>query len=156
MVMMVEDRPEHRTLELIRKLGIASREDAERYERCETAARLAPREVLEKIDGPEQKAEIEWIKEAHKKGFPSLEEWRNFFTQELEELIEATGGLDRIREWHNLEALCEELLEEEIEEMEDSERRMIETIGNIHERSPERRIEIINKINKKSEPDKNK
>lgn len=152
-MLMNEDKSERRAVELIQELEIDSQKDAEKYEKCETAARLASKEVLEKIDNSEEKAEIKWIKESHKKGFPSLDRWRNGFAQELKDLIKVTGGLDGIKKWHELEAICEELAEQKIEKMGDSKRRAIEAIKNIHERSSERRIEILRKINERSEPE---
>lgn len=156
MVFMDKEKPEKRASRLIQELDIDDKEDAEKYEKCETAARLVPREVLETIDNPEQKAEIEWIKESHKKGFPSLDNWRNAFAQEINNLIEDTGGLEKIKKWHRLEAVCEELSEEEIDDIDEENRGRIRAIKNIHDRASQRRIEIIQKINKISEFSKQK
>jgi len=56
---------------LIRELEMRELQDAEKYEKCETIAGLAPQEVVDLIEDPQVKEGITWLKKAHK-NIPSV------------------------------------------------------------------------------------
>ncbi|MBS3815658.1 MAG: hypothetical protein KGY45_03750 [Hadesarchaea archaeon] len=136
---------------LIKDLEINEPSKAEGFEKCETLARMAPLEVIEMIEDPEVKDGVDWLKEAHKTGFPSLIKWREAFAQIIQSLFGEVGGIKKIKRWHELEAVCDEIPESELEELNDDLRKPIEWVKKIHDRTPERRTELINKINEKTE-----
>lgn len=132
---------------LIEVLEIKNLSKAEKFEKCETLARMAPEEVLELIEDPSVKEGVSWLKEAHKEGFPTLNDWRNAFARTIKLYFEEVGGVDKLKNWHELEAICDEITEEEMEKTDENLRDIIKCIKQIHERTPKRRLELIEKIN---------
>lgn len=141
-----EKGPVEKAEELIRELEIVERSKAEKYEECETIARLAPQEVVDLIDDPQVREGVNWIKEAHK-DFPDIIKWKRAFVQTLISLFKEAGGIDRIKKWHGLEQICDEISEEELENVDENLREAITWVRHIHDSSPERRVEIIKRIN---------
>ena len=91
---------------LIRELGMKELSDAEKYEKCETIARLVPQEVVDLIGDPQVKEGVTWLKKAHG-DIPSLAKWRKAFAQTIQLLFKEAGGTYRIKKWHELEAVCD-------------------------------------------------
>ena len=141
-----EKSPIERAEELIRELEIYEPSKAEKYEECETIARLAPQEVVDLIDDPRVKEDVNWIKKAHE-GTPSLIQWRKAFAHAISSLLEGVGGIDRIKKWHELEAICDKISEEELKNVNKDLREAIAQVQHIHDNSSERREKIIKKIN---------
>ena len=131
---------------LIRELKIREFRDAEKYEKCEAIARLAPREVVDLIDDPQVKEGVAWLKEAHG-NIPSIAKWRKTFAQTIQSLFKEAGGIDRVKRWHELEAICEEISEEELKNVDENLREAIKWVQHVHDNSSERNAEIIRKIN---------
>ncbi len=131
---------------LIRELGMRGLSDAEKYEKCETIARLASQEVVDLIDDPHVKEGVIWLKEAHK-NIPSIAKWRKAFAQTIQMFFKEVGGMDRIKKWHELEAVCDKISEEELNNADKNLREAVTWVRHIHGNSPERRLEIIRRIN---------
>lgn len=140
-----EKDPIEKAEALIRELGIEEPSKAERYEECETIARLAPQEVVDLIDDPQVKEGVNWIKEAHK-DIPDNVKFRKAFAQTIPSLFKEVGGIDRIKRWHELEQICDEISEEELKNVDKNLREAITWVQHIHDSSPERRVEIIKRI----------
>lgn len=138
--------PMEKAATLIRELEIGELQDAEKYEKCETIARLAPREVVDLIDDPQVKEGVAWLKEAHR-NIPSIAEWREVFAQTIQLLFKKAGGMDRVKKWHELEELCEKISDEELKNVDKNLREAIIWVQHIHDNSPERRLEIMRRIN---------
>lgn len=120
--------------------------DAEKYEKCETIARLVPQEVVDLIGDPQVKEGVTWLKKAHG-DIPSLAKWRKAFAQTIQLLFKEAGGTDRIKKWHELEAVCDKISEEELNNADKNLRDAVTWVRHIHDNSPERRLEIIRRIN---------
>ena len=131
---------------LIRELEMRELQDAEKYEKCETIARLAPQEVVDLIDDPQVKEGVTWLKKAHR-DIPSLAKWRKTFAQTIQLLFKEAGGIDRVKKWHELEEVCDKISEEELKNIDKNSRDAITWVQHIHDNSPERRLEIIRRIN---------
>ena len=131
---------------LIRELGMRELSDAEKYEKCETIARLVPQEVVDLIDDPHVKEGVTWLKKAHG-DIPSLAKWRKAFAQTIQMFFKEAGGIDRIKKWHELEAVCDRISEEELNNADKNLREAVTWVHYIHDNSPERRLEIIRRIN---------
>ncbi len=131
---------------LIRELGMRELSDAEKYEKCETIARLVPQEVVDLIGDPQVKEGVTWLKKAHG-DIPSLAKWRKAFAQTIQLLFKEAGGIDRIKKWHELEAVCDKISEEELNNADKNSREAVTWVRHIHDNSPERRLEIIRIIN---------
>ena len=131
---------------LIRELGMRELSDAEKYEKCETIARLASQEVVDLIDDPHVKEGVIWLKEAHK-NIPSIAKWRKAFAQTIQTFFKEVGGMDRIKKWHELEAVCDKISDEELNNADKNSREAVTWVRHIHDNSPERRLEIIRRIN---------
>jgi len=138
--------PTEKAAKFIRELEMRKLQDAEKYERCETIARLAPQEVIDLIDDPEVKEGVTWLKKAHR-DIPSLAKWRKTFAQTIKLLFKEAGGIDRIKKWHELEAVCDKISEEELKNLDKNLREAVTWVQHIHDNSPERRLEIIRRIN---------
>jgi len=138
--------PMEKATTLIRELKIREFRDAEKYEECEAIARLAPREVVDLIDDPQVKEGVDWLKKAHG-NIPSIAEWRKTFAQTIQSLFKEAGGIDRVKRWHELEAICEEISEEELKNVDKNLREAITWVQHVHDNSSERNVEIIRKIN---------
>lgn len=136
--------------DLIRELGIREPSKAERYEKCETAARLAPQEVVDLVEDPEVREGVTWLKEVHKKGFPSLVKWKESFARTIQSLFEELGGVNQVKSWHELEGVCDKISEEELKGVDKNLREAIGWVKHIHDRSPKRRIEVIKKIDEQT------
>lgn len=136
--------------ELIRELKIYEPSRAEKYEECETIARLAPQEVVDLIDDPQVKEDVNWIKKAHGDILP-LVKWRKTFARAISSLLKEVGGIDRIKKWHELEAVCDEISEGELKNVDKDLRDAIARVRHIHDSSPERREKIIRKINSQAD-----
>jgi hypothetical protein len=141
-----EKDPIEKAEALIRELGIEEPSKAEKYEECETVARLAPQEVVDLIDDPRVREDINWIKEAHK-DIPDIIKWKRAFTQTILSFFKETEGIERIKKWHELEQICDEISEEELKSVDKNLREAIGWVHHIHDDSPKRRIEIIKRIN---------
>ncbi len=141
-----EKGPIEKAETLIRELGIEEPSKAGKYEECETIARLAPQEVVDLIDDPQVKEGVNWVKEAHK-DFPDIIKWKRAFTQTILSLFKEVGGIERIKKWHELEQICDEISEEELKNVDKNLREAIAWVRHIHDSSPERRVEIIKRIN---------
>ena len=135
---------------LIRELEMRELSVAEKYEKCETIARLAPQEVVDIIDDPEVKEGVIWLKKAHR-GISSLAKWRKAFAQTIQLLFKEVGGIGRIKKWHELEAVCEKISEEELKNINKNLKEAITWVQHIHDNSPERRLEIMRRINSETE-----
>ena len=131
---------------LIRELGMRELSDAEKYEKCETIARLVPQEVVDLIGDPQVKEGVTWLKKAHG-DIPSLAKWRKAFAQTIQMFFKEVGGMDRIKKWHELEAVCDKISEEELNNADKNLREAVTWVRHIHDNSPERRLEIIRRIN---------
>ena len=131
---------------LIRELGMRELSDAEKYEKCETIARLVPQEVVDLIGDPQVKEGVTWLKKAHG-DIPSLAKWRKAFAQTIQMFFKEAGGIDRIKKWHELEAVCDKISEEELNNADKNLREAVTWVRHIHDNSPERRLEIIRRIN---------
>ena len=131
---------------LIRELEMRELPDAEKYEKCETIARLAPQEVVDLIDDPRVKEGIIWLKKAHE-DIPSIAKWKKDFVQTIQLLFKEVGGMGRIKKWHELEAICDKISEEELKNVDKNLREAVTWVQHIHDNSPERRLEIIRRIN---------
>jgi len=131
---------------LIRELEMRELPDAEKYEKCETIARLAPQEVVDLIDDPQVKEGVTWLKKAHR-NIPSIAKWRKDFAQTIQLLFKEVGGMDRVKKWHELEEVCEKISEEGLKNVDKNLREAITWVQHIHDNSPERRLEIIRRIN---------
>ncbi len=131
---------------LIRELKIGGLPDAEKYEKCETIARLAPQEVVDLIDDPQLKEGVTWLKKAHR-NIPSIAKWRKSFAQTLQLLFQEVGGIDRVKKWHELEEVCEKIPAEELKNIDKDLREAITWVRHIHNNSPERRLGIMRRIN---------
>ncbi|MEA1904616.1 MAG: hypothetical protein U9M97_01895 [Candidatus Hadarchaeota archaeon] len=140
-----EGGPIERAEVLIRELGIEELSKAEKYEECETIARLAPQEVVNLIDDPQVKECVGWIKEAHR-DIPDNVKWRKTFAQTIPALFKEAGGIDRVKIWHELEKICDEISEKELKNVDKTLGEAIKWVQHIHDRSPERRVEIIRRI----------
>jgi len=138
--------PTERAATFIRELEMRKLQDAEKYEECETIARLSPQEVIDLIDDPEVKEAITWLKKAHR-DIPSLAKWRKAFAQTTKLLFKEAGGIDRIKKWHELEAVCDKISEEELKNLDKNLREAVTWVQHIHDHSPERRLKIIRRIN---------
>ncbi|TKJ26721.1 MAG: hypothetical protein CEE41_01820 [Hadesarchaea archaeon B3_Hades] len=138
--------PMEKAATLIRELEMRKLQDAEKYEKCETIARLAPQEVVDLIDDPQVKEEVTWLKKAHI-DIPSIAKWRKAFAQTVQLLFKEVGGIDRVKKWHELEGVCDEISEEELKNIDKNLREAITWVQHIHDNSPERRLEIIRRIN---------
>lgn len=138
--------PMEKAATLIRELEMRKLQDAEKYEKCETIARLAPQEVVDLIDDPQVKEEVTWLKKAHI-DIPSIAKWRKAFAQTVQLLFKEVGGIDRVKKWHELEGVCDEISEEELKNIDKNLREAITWVQHIHDNSPERRLEIISRIN---------
>lgn len=141
-----EKSPIEKAEALIRELEIEELSKAEKYEECETIARLAPREVVNLIDDPQVREGVNWIKEAHK-DIPDNAKWRKVFAQTIPALFKEAEGIDRVKKWHELEQICDEIFEEELKNVDKTLGEAIKWVQHIHDRSPERRVEIIRRIN---------
>lgn len=131
---------------LIRELEMGELPDAEKYEKCETIARLAPQEVVDIIDDPQVKEGVTWLKKAHR-DIPSLAKWRKTFAQTIQLLFKEAGGIDRVKKWCELEEVCDKISDEELKNIDKNLRDTIAWVQHIHDNSPERRLEIIRRIN---------
>ena len=138
--------PTERAAKLIRELEMRKLQNAEKYEECETIARLAPQEVVDLIDDPEVKEGVTWLKKAHG-DIPSIAKWRKAFTKTIKLLFKEAGGINRIKKWHELEAVCDKISEEELKNLDKNLREAVTWVQHIHDNSPERRLEIIRRIN---------
>ncbi|MBA7593617.1 hypothetical protein ES703_00546 [subsurface metagenome] len=138
--------PMEKAATLIRELEMRELQDAEKYEKCETIARLAPQEVVDLIDDPQVKEGVTWLKKAHR-DIPSLAKWRKTFAQTIQLLFKEAGGIDRVKKWHELEEVCDKISEEELKNIDKNSRDAITWVQHIHDNSPERRLEIIRRIN---------
>jgi len=131
---------------LIRELGMNELSDAEKYEKCETIARLVPQEVVDLIGDPRVKEGVTWLKKAHG-DITSLAKWRKAFAQTIQLLFKEAGGIDRIKKWHELEAVCDKISDEELKNADKNLRDAVTWVQHIHDNAPERRLEIIRRIN---------
>lgn|GEM_PF-915210 len=138
--------PMEKAATLIRELEMRKLQDAEKYEKCETIARLAPQEVVDLIDDPQVKEEVTWLKKAHI-DIPSIAKWKKAFAQTVQLLFKEVGGIDRVKKWHELEGVCDKISEEELKNIDKNLREAITWVQHIHDNSPERRLEIIRRIN---------
>lgn len=136
--------------ELVGELELKDISAAEAYEKCETVGRLAPSDVVSLIEDPKTRGGVEWVKSAHKE-IPANARWREAFARTIQKLFEKVGGLENIKKWHKLEALCENISNEELEGVDEDLKEAIKRVQNIHERSPDRRIEIMKEINEEVE-----
>jgi len=125
---------------LIRELEMRKLQDAEKYEKCETIARLVPQEVVDLIDDPQNKG-VTWLKKAHR-NIPSIAKWRKAFARTIQLLFKEVGGIDRVKKWHELEGVCDKISEEELKNIDKNLREAITWVQHIHDNSPERRLEI--------------
>lgn len=130
---------------LVRGLEIRKLQDAEKYEKCETIARLAPQEVVDLIGDPQVKEGVTWLKKAHR-NIPSVTKWRKAFAQTIQLFFREAGGIDRVKKWHELENACEKISDEELGDVDEGLKKVIKWIQHIHDNSPERRAEVIRKI----------
>jgi len=137
--------PMEKAATLIRELKIREFRDAEKYEKCEAIARLAPQEVVDLIDDPQVKEGVAWLKKAHR-NIPSIAEWRKAFAQTIQSFFKEAGGIGQIKRWHQLEAICEEISERELKNVDKNLREAITWVQHIHDNSSERNVEIIRKI----------
>jgi hypothetical protein len=137
--------PMEKAATLIRELKLREFRDAEKYEKCEAIARLAPQEVVDLIDDPQVKEGVAWIKEAHG-NVPSIAKWRKSFAQKIQSLFKEAGGMGQIKRWHELEAICEEISEGEMKNVHKNLREAIKWVQHIHDNSSERNAEIIRRI----------
>jgi len=138
--------PMEKAATLIRELEMRKLQDAEKYEKCETIARLAPQEVVDLVDDPQVKEGVTWLKKAHR-DILSLVKWRKTFAQTIQLLFKEAGGIDRVKKWHELEEVCDKISEEELKNIDKNSRDAITWVQHIHDNSPERRLEIIRRIN---------
>lgn len=138
--------PTEKATTLIRELEVGKLQDAEKCEKCETIARLAPQEVVDLIDDPQVKEGVTWLKKAHR-DIPSLAKWKKAFAQTIKLLFKESGGIDQIKKWHELEAVCDKISEEELKNVDKNLREAVKWVQHIHDNSPERRLEIIRRIN---------
>lgn len=139
-----------KAVKMIEELGIKELSDAEAYEKSETIGRLAPTDVVDMIEDKKIKESVDWTKKAHRE-IPDNVEFRKAFVRTIKKLIEDVGGLENIKKWHKLEALCESLNEEEIEEVNEELKEAIKWVQNIHNRSPKRRVQLMREINEEVE-----
>ena len=137
--------PMEKAATLIRELKIREFRDAEKYEKCEAIARLAPQEVVDLIDDPQVKEGVAWLKKAHK-NIPSIAEWRKTFAQTIQSLFKEAGGIGQIKRWHELEAICEEISKKELKNVDENLRKAITWVQHVHDNSSERNVEIMRKI----------
>jgi len=137
--------PIEKAATLIRELEMRELPDVEKYEKCETIARLAPQEVVDLIDDSQVKEGVTWLKEAHK-NIPSIAKWRKAFAQTIQLFFKEVGGIDRVKKWHELEDTCEKISEKELEDVNESLKEVIKWIQDVHDNPPERRAEIMRKI----------
>jgi len=138
--------PAEKAVTLIRELKLREFRDVEKYEKCEAIARLAPQEVVDLIDDPQVKEGVAWLKKAHG-NIPSIAKWKKTFAQTIQSLFKEAGGIGQIKRWHELEAICEEISEEELKNVDKNLREAITWVQHVHDNSPERNAEIIRKIN---------
>jgi hypothetical protein len=131
---------------LIRELGIREPSDAENYERCEEIARLAPQEVISLIDDPHLKGGLIWLKKIHS-DTPSIVKWRGAFARTIQLFFREVGGVDRVKKWHELEGVCERISEKELKNVDGSLRKAIMLVQRIHDKSAERTLNVVRKIN---------
>ncbi|MEM3420677.1 MAG: hypothetical protein QW315_00260 [Candidatus Hadarchaeum sp.] len=131
---------------LVQELKVKKRTDAEKYEACETIARLAPQEVVNLINDPKLKEGIAWLKDVHK-DMPDVARWTNSFALIIFSLFDEAGGIKKVKKWHALEGLCDKVTEEELKKIDKNLRQTILLIKHVHDRSPEMRLDIIKKIN---------
>lgn len=129
---------------LIRELKVEKRADANKYEGCETIARLAPKEVVDLIDDPKIKEGITWLKRVHG-NIPEVATWRRAFAKTILSLFEEAGGMERVKKWHALEGLCDKVPEKELKKIDKNLREAIMWVKRVHDSSPERRLKIIKK-----------
>ncbi|MEM2890617.1 MAG: hypothetical protein QW358_04720 [Candidatus Hadarchaeum sp.] len=80
--------------DLIQELNIKKQADANRYEACETVARLAPAEVVDLINDQELKEGIKWLKNVHGK-IPDVAQWRSSFAITIHSLFNEAGGIKK-------------------------------------------------------------
>ena len=132
--------PMEKAATLIRELEMRKLQDAEKYEKCETIARLVPQEVVDLIDDPQNKG-VTWLKKVHR-NIPSIAKWRKAFAQTIQLLFKEVGGIDRVKKWHELEGVCDKISEEELKNIDKNLREAITWVQHIHDNSPERRLEI--------------
>lgn len=130
---------------LIRELEMRELSDAEKYEKCETIARLAPQEVVDLIDDPQVKEGVTWLKKAHR-NIPSIAKWRKAFAQTIQLFFKEVGGIDQVKKWHELEDVCEKISDEGLADVNESLKEVIKWIQHVHDNLPERRAEIMRKI----------
>lgn len=136
--------------ELIEELGLKNISAAETYEKCETIGRLAPSDVVSIVEDPETREGVEWLKSAHK-DIPENAKWRKAFAKKIQNLFEEVGGLENIKKWHKLEARCENISDERLENVGENLKKAIKRVQNIHERSSDRRIEVMKEVNEEAE-----
>lgn len=130
---------------LIRELEMRELSDAEKYEKCETIAGLAPQEVVDLIEDPQVKEGVTWLRKAHK-NIPSATKWKNAFAQTIQLLFKEVGGTDRVKKWHELEQVCGKISEEELKNADENLREAITLVQHIHDNFSEKRLEIMRRI----------
>lgn len=135
---------------MIEEVEINELSDAEAYEKSETIGRLAPTDVVDMIKEEGIKEGVNWTKKAHR-DIPDNVEFRNAFVKTIKRLFKEVGGLKNIKKWHELESLCEDISEEELKDADEDLKETIKWVQNIHDRSPERRIELMKEVNEEVE-----
>jgi hypothetical protein len=134
-----------RAATLIRELGIDKLSVVENYERCETISRLAPKEVVDLIQEQHLKRGVIWLKKAHE-NIPSVAEWRREFARTIKLLFDKAGGPQRVKSWHELEAVCDKISEKELKKVDEDLRQAIMWVKHIHDDSRKMILEVMGMI----------
>ncbi|TFH12982.1 hypothetical protein E4H04_12795 [Candidatus Bathyarchaeota archaeon] len=106
-------------------------DEVELLEDCESVTNIIIGQVLEMIQDPEMREDIQWLQRQHSK--PNAKRWRNI-VELTERLFNEAGGSKRIRRYHEIEAPCREVSLEEINSIDDPEvKETVLKIRHIHD-----------------------
>ena len=134
---------------LIDQLKLEDYDAHKKYEKCEIIAGMATPQVIEHIEDTEIKEGVKWLKEAHS-DVPPLKKWRKAFANLIQSLIQERGGSEKVEKWHELEQICGDISEEDLNEMDEKYQKTIREVWGIHGQLKEWRVEVIEEINEES------
>lgn len=117
--------------------------EVELLEDCEMVTNIIIGQVLQMISDPKMREDILWLQEQHRK--PNAKRW-NRIVKLTEELFEKSGGGERVKSYHLIEAPCRDVPLEDIKAVSDPKiRETIMKIRHIHDDPLERITRIASK-----------
>ncbi len=117
--------------------------EVELLEDCEMVTNIIIGQVLRMIKDPKMREDILWLQEQHRK--PNAKRWSRIVDL-TEELFEKSGGGERVKQYHSIEAPCRDVSLGEINSIDDPEvRETIMKIRHIHDNPLERLTRIASK-----------